>query len=165
MEPGGLIPHSQRISNNPWAESTQFLVLIPISLRSILILSSHLHLSLFPASIPVKILKTDLPSSILAKWLTHLSLLDLIILTMLDERYKLWSSSFWILLHSPFSSLLGPNIRLRILFSNIPSLHFSLDVRDHARQPYSTTVNIIVLYILIFKFLEKSLEHKSVCTE
>ena len=33
-------------------------------------------------------------------------------------------------------------------------------VRDHVSQPYSTTGNIIVLYILIFKFLEKSRRQK-----
>ena len=64
-----------------------------------------------------------------------------------------------------FVSLFGPNIRLRILFSNTLSLHSSLNVRDHASQPYSTTGNIIVLYILIFKFLERSREDKSVWTE
>ena len=42
-----------------------------------------------------------------------------------------------------------------------PSLHSSLNVRDHASQPYSTTGNIIVLYILIFKFSERSREEKS----
>ena len=47
-----------------WAESTQFLVLIPKSYRSILILSSHLCLGL-PVGFPVKILKALLPSSIL----------------------------------------------------------------------------------------------------
>ena len=65
----------------------------------------------------------------------------------------------------PILSLLGPNIRLRILFSNTLSLDSSLNVRDHVSQPYSTTGNIIVLYILIFKFLERSLEDKSVWTE
>ena len=33
-------------------------------------------------------------------------------------------------------------------------LQSPLNVRDHASQPYSTTGSIIVLYILIFKFLE-----------
>ena len=45
------------------------------------------------------------------------------------------------LLHSPFSSLLGPNTRLRILFSNTLNLDFSLNVRDHVSQPFSTTGN------------------------
>ena len=40
------------------------------------------------------------------------------------------------------SSLLGPNIRLRILFSNTLSLDSSLNVRDHVSQPYSTNNNI-----------------------
>ena len=87
---------------------------------SILILSSHLRLGLpkvlFPVGLPVKILKELLSSSILATCPAHLNLLDLITLPILGERYKLWSFSLWSLLHSPFSSLLGPNIRLRILF-------------------------------------------------
>ena len=52
------------------AESTQFHVLITISLKSILILSSYLFLGhpkrLFAVGLPVKILKALLPSSILA---------------------------------------------------------------------------------------------------
>ena len=53
-----------------WAESTQFPALIPISSRSILILSSYLRLhltkGLFLVGLPVRILKAFLPSSILA---------------------------------------------------------------------------------------------------
>ena len=51
-------------------KSCIYVVLIPISSRSILILPSHLRLSLpkglFPVDLPVKILKVLLPSSILA---------------------------------------------------------------------------------------------------
>ena len=61
MEPGGSMPHSQGLSNNPYPELNQ---------------PNYPH------------------------W------------------YKLWSSWLRSLLHSPFSSLLGSNTRLRILFSN-----------------------------------------------
>ena len=51
-------------------------------------------------------------------------------------------------------------------------LQSPLNVRDHASQPYRTTFFlwnlkrfITVLYILIFKFLERDLEDKSVWTE
>ena len=132
MEPGGWMSHSQGLSNN---HLSQFLVLVPIYLRSILILCSHIRLGLpkglFPVVVPVKIFKKLLPPSILATWPSYLNLLDLLSLTMLGERYKLRSSSFWSLLHSPFTSFLGPNIRLRILFSNTLSLGSSLNVRDH----------------------------------
>ena len=122
-----IIPILSRI--NP------FPALIPISSRSIPILSSHLRLGLpkglFPVGLPVKIFKALLPSSTLATCPAHLNLLDLITLTILGERYRLWSSWLWSLLHSPFSSLLGPNIRLRILFSNTRCPDSSLNVRDH----------------------------------
>jgi hypothetical protein len=67
--------------------------MISIFSRSILILSSHLLLSLykglFPVGLPVKIFKALLPSSILGTCPTYLNLLDLITLTKLGERYKL----------------------------------------------------------------------------
>ena len=69
MEPEGSMPHLQGLSNNPSPEPNQ-----PnsphcyLSLKSILILSSHLCLSLskglFPVGLPVKNIKASLPSSI-----------------------------------------------------------------------------------------------------
>ena len=70
-------------------------------------------------------------------------------------------SSLWSLLHSPFTSLLGPNIRLRILFSNTLSLHSSLNLRDHASQPYSRTGNITVIYKLWTTVTAKNNLHRS----
>jgi hypothetical protein len=53
---------------------------------------------------------------------------------------------------------LGPNILLNTLFSNTLSLRSSLNVSDQVSHPYKTTRKIIVLYILIFKFLDIKLE-------
>ena len=62
MEPRGSMLHSQALSQ---AELIQFLVLTPISLRSILILPFQLCLDLptsfFPVILPVKTLETFLP--------------------------------------------------------------------------------------------------------
>ena len=65
------------------AESTQFLVLITISLMSIIILFPHLRLDL-----PKGIFPVDLPVTILPTSPAHLTLIDLIILILLSERYK-----------------------------------------------------------------------------
>ena len=115
MEPGGSMSYLQGPQQFlSWAKLIQFFVLIYNALRFILLLSFHLHLGLpkglFPVGLPVKILNEPLSSLIQATWPAHLNLLYLITLSLLGERYKLWSSSLWSLLHSPLSSILGPNI-------------------------------------------------------
>ena len=69
---------------------------------------------LFPAGVPVKHFKAHLPSYVLATWLAQLNPLDQITLTILGERYNLWSFSLWSFRHASFVSVFGPNIRLRI---------------------------------------------------
>ena len=125
MEPGGSMPHSQGLSNNPCPETNQpnypHWYLSPQG--SFQYCPSHLRLGvpkgLFPVGLPVKILKALLPSHILATCPAHLNLLDLITLTLLGERYKLWSSSLWSLLHS---QILASGSCLQIPLAWIPPL-------------------------------------------
>ena len=135
-----------------WATSIQSMQPILTSWKSNLISSYHLRLGLlcglFPSGFPTKAPYSPLLSTIRATCPTHLILLDFITRTTLGEQYKSLSLSLWSFLHSPFiSSLLGPNILLNTLFSDILSLCFSLNVSDQVSHTYKTTDKIILIYV------------------
>ena len=147
MESVGSLPHSQVATTFPYPESVRSSSLShPTSRRSILIFSSNLSLglpsSLFPSGFPTKILYSLScpPHSLHAPPFSFFSILS-------PEQY--WvrstdhsSSSLCSILHSPVtSSLLGPNILLSTLFSNILSLRSYLNISDQVSHPNKTTGN------------------------
>ena len=137
----------------------------PTSWRSILIFSSCVPgYSKWSPSLmfPDQNLYMPLLCPIRATCLAHL--IHFITWTILGEAYRSISSSLFSFLHYPVTlSLLGPNVLLSTLFSNILSLHSSLSLSNEVSYPYKTTVKIMVLYIGIFIFLDSKLEDKRFC--
>jgi hypothetical protein len=93
--------------------------------------------------------------------LDHFILLYLICPVTFGDKYRIWNTSLCNFLYSPVtSSLFGPNILLRTMFSNNFSLCTSINLRDQVSHPCKTTGRILVLHILTFTFQDNRREDK-----
>ena len=104
------------------------------------------------------------PLTIRATCFANIIFIDLITRIILVGEYRSLNSSLCSFLHFPvFSSLLAPSILLTTLFSSTLNLRPSPNLSDQFAHPYKTIGKFIVLYILIFKFLNSKLENKISC--
>jgi hypothetical protein len=131
----------------------------PTSWRSILILSSHLHLvppsGLFPSCFPTKFLYKPLLSPIRTTCPTHLNLLYLINWTILGEEYISLSSSLCSFLHSPLK--VGPLAvpHLKQMYLIITSTHYVSTCRKSVCRYMATDCcnPIFIIFSLMFLYL------------
>jgi len=143
MEPEGSLPcspdHHWSLS---WARWIQSIPSNPVSLRCVLMLSSHL-----PSCLRMVFALQISNQNVI--WISHLSLAfympTQVILFWVDhpsnigEVHKLWSSSLCSLLQPPaLSSHWGPNILLSTLYINTLNLCSSRSVRNQVNWTVAT---------------------------
>lgn len=97
-----------------WVRGIQSTALHFVSLRYILVVSSHLLLGL-TCCLPIRLYRhcimcIFLISSVLSTWLSHATLLDLVTLLILGKEFEVWSYSLWTFLQSAVNyCLIGSN--------------------------------------------------------
>jgi hypothetical protein len=121
----------------------------------ILVLSTQLSVGLpsglFPSGFPTNILYASPFPTIRPTCLVHPIPLNLTIVIILGEEYKLWSSSSCSSLQPPVtSSLFGRNILLSFLFFKHPQSISLPQCQKLISTPLQNNSQIIVAYILIF---------------
>jgi hypothetical protein len=119
---------------------------------------------LFPSGFPTKTLYTFLLFPIHTICPAHLTLIYFITQIILSQEYRSLSSSVWF---SPLPCYLVP---VRPKYSQHPTVkHPQPMILPQCQWPSFTPIqnrgNIIVLYMLIFKFLDCNLEDKRFCTD
>jgi hypothetical protein len=132
------------------ARSIQSIPLHHISVRSIVIFSSHLRLGpssgLFPSGLLTKTLYVFRFVPMHATCPVRFILLELVILLIVQ-----FPKTFY------YVTSLASKYSPQDPFSNTLRL-CSLNVRDHVSHPYKITAKIIILYALIFTFLDSRRE-------
>ena len=114
----------------------------------------------YPSGFPTKTLYTPLLSHICATCPAHLILHDFITQTILGEQYRSLSSSLCSFFHSPVLIPLMPKYSPQHPLLKHPQPMFLPQCERPSSHPYKTTGKIIVLYILIFRYLNSKLEDK-----
>jgi hypothetical protein len=150
-----------------WASGTQFALSIPIFLRLILMLSSHLRIGLpsglLSSGLPTKTVNTSLlPYACHMScpphrpWFNHLNNIrwNIQAVKFIITHFSLWS------VFLPFRSKYPPQDCYQK-----PSGDVSPLMLDQVSHPYSTIDKITVLYILIFRFLDMRWKDKRFWTE
>jgi len=148
-----------------WASPIESIYPHPTSWRSIVILSTHLHLGLpsglLPSGFPTNALYTQSPQP----YAPHAQPVSIISI--------LSPAQYWVKTTDHLAprcaissiprylSLIGRNILLKTMFSTTLSFLYSLKVNNEVKYPYKTTGKIIILYILIFKFFDSILEDEN----